>query len=85
VSETQDLQDWLRSYGHVSAEDREAMQARVFKELIYLIEQAKDLFGYEAVYFGVSTAGDKSPQLVAGMLPAVCRSMRRKHPQPYGY
>jgi hypothetical protein len=31
----------------------EEMQARVFHELITDLEQAKEVFGYEAVYFGV--------------------------------
>ena len=53
MSHEDELHAWLRTYGHVSPEQREAMQARVFKELIVLIEEAIDLFGYEAVYFGV--------------------------------
>jgi hypothetical protein len=53
VSEEENLRAWLRTYGFVSPEEREVMRVRLFKELISMLEEAIDLFGYEAVYFGV--------------------------------
>jgi hypothetical protein len=51
MSEEEDLRAWLRTYGQMPPEP--PSQAQVFKELIYLLEEAIERYGYEAVYFGV--------------------------------
>ena len=40
-------------YQRLPGEDKESLQKRIFHNLLYELELAKDAFGYEAVYFGV--------------------------------
>jgi len=51
MSHEDELRAWLRDYGQMSP--GQPSQEQVFKELIYLIEEAIERYGYEAVYFGV--------------------------------
>ena len=59
--EEQELRDWLHSFpprwpaipASTAGAEREAYRKVLFQEVIYELERLKDLFGYEAVYFGI--------------------------------